>query len=194
MVKTKQDRPQKGIGLGLLLGLSIGIWSGYEYARSTNPILPVTNLETNQVKVCFTPGNDCLSVIEKAINQAKKQILVQAYAFTAPTIVNALIAAHQRGVSVRILVDRSQLTGKGSKLATAHEHGLPIAIDQVPGIAHNKVILIDDYEVITGSFNWSNAAAYKNAENLLLIHNQELHQLYRNNWEKRAASALPYQR
>jgi phospholipase D len=183
--------PGKKISLSLIIGLIIGAATGYEYARVYLPTPYITSLQASQATVCFTPGGKCLPLIQQAIDQAKKQILVQAYAFTAPVIADALIAAHKRGVLVRILVDRSQLTGKGSQVEKVKAYGIWVAIDQVPGIAHNKVMLIDDAYVLTGSFNWSNAAEYRNAENLLIIHNSELHSLYKKNWEKRAEQAIP---
>lgn len=35
----------------------------------------------------------------------------------------------------------------------------------MPGIAHNKVMIIDQKKVITSSFNFTNAADNRNAEN-----------------------------
>ncbi len=51
-------------------------------------------------------------------------------------------------------------------------------IDTEHALAHNKVILIDGDTVITGSFNFSRAAEERNAENLLVIRDQELAEKY----------------
>jgi phospholipase D len=188
---SHRRKPAKKIGSFLALGIMVGVATGYAYAWITLPIPAIARLQADQATVCFTPGGNCLQLIRQVINQAQKQIFVQAYAFTAPAIMDALIAAHQRGVEVRILVDRSQLTGKGSQVKKAQAYGLWIAVDRVPGIAHNKVMLMDDAYVLTGSFNWSHAAEYKNAENLLWIHNKGLYTVYKQNWERRAALAKP---
>ncbi|XVN43650.1 MAG: phospholipase D-like domain-containing protein [Candidatus Rickettsia vulgarisii] len=45
---------------------------------------------------------------------------------------------------------------------------------KVPGIAHNKIMIIDKSKVITGSFNFINSADKRNAENVLLIDNSVL--------------------
>lgn len=50
-------------------------------------------------------------------------------------------------------------------------------------------MIIDDAYVLTGSFNWSNAAEYRNSENLLLITDSKINRIYRENWEKRAVTA-----
>jgi phosphatidylserine/phosphatidylglycerophosphate/cardiolipin synthase-like enzyme len=61
---------------------------------------------------CFTPGEDCTSVIVGEIAAAKREVLVQAYSFTSPEIVKALIDARKRGVDVRAILDRSNFCKK----------------------------------------------------------------------------------
>ena len=52
-------------------------------------------------------------------------------------------------------------------------------------LTNNKVIIIDDQIVITGSFNFTKAAQSKNAENLLIINDKNLAETYLKNWNKR---------
>jgi len=56
-------------------------------------------------------------------------------------------------------------------------------------LGHNKVLVLDNRWMLTGSFNWSEAANSRNAENLLLIDNPSLAKIYAENWEKRIRSA-----
>lgn len=58
-------------------------------------------------------------------------------------------------------------------------------IDYKPAIAHNKIMIIDNRVVITGSFNFTKAAQNRNAENLLIIENHDLVKKYLANWVKR---------
>ncbi|ACE05671.1 hypothetical protein Aasi_0227 [Candidatus Amoebophilus asiaticus 5a2] len=176
--------------VAILFAFIIGAASGYESAvyfhkDYTNRNLPTTS----SIQIRFSPGGQCIPFIEQAIGMAQSNILVQAYAFTSAKIAQALIEAHKRGVIVKILVDRSQLTAKGSQVKKVVDMGIPVAIDIVPGIAHNKVMIIDNAYILTGSFNWSNAAEYRNAENLLLITDSRINKIYRENWEKRAVTA-----
>ncbi|AIL13856.1 hypothetical protein IM40_10855 (plasmid) [Candidatus Paracaedimonas acanthamoebae] len=53
------------------------------------------------------------------------------------------------------------------------------------GIAHNKIMIIDNDIVLSGSYNWTNAAETRNAENLLIIKDQSTVQIYIINWKKR---------
>jgi phosphatidylserine/phosphatidylglycerophosphate/cardiolipin synthase-like enzyme len=63
--------------------------------------------------------------------------------------------------------------------------------------AHNKVMVIDagtdDAAVVTGSYNWTYAAQYKNAENVLILRgNAGIVNAYAANWRRHFVDALPY--
>ena len=143
--------------------------------------------------VCFTPGQDCTSLIIKSIVQAKQSIYVQAYSFTSAVIAQALVEAKRRGVDVEVILDKSQSkTNKYTSATFFINNSIPTWIDYRPAIAHNKVMIIDNKTVITGSFNFTKAAQFKNAENLIIINDTELAHTYLRNWNARQAmSKLP---
>lgn len=68
------------------------------------------------VTLCFTPGGSCTDAIVKALSDAKRTILVQAYSFTSAPIAKALLDAHTRGVQVQVILDKSQRTEKYSSV------------------------------------------------------------------------------
>jgi len=71
--------------------------------------------------------------------------------------------------------------------------GIPVWIDAAVRIAHNKVMIIDGRDLITGSYNFTYAAAYDNAENLLYIRNAPaLAQAYTANFNWRQSCSRPY--
>lgn len=141
--------------------------------------------------VCFTPGQDCTQLIVDAIDNAVNTIWVQAYSFTSRPIGKALVTAQQRGVQVKIIFDKSILDYDHNSAAYFMKHRIPIWIDSQPAIAHNKVIIIDQTRVITGSFNFTRAAQQDNAENVLLIDDGHLAQQYLQNWQRRQAASKP---
>ena len=49
-------------------------------------------------------------------------------------------------------------------------------------------MILDKRRVITGSFNFTNAADTRNAENVLLIDDINVANLYLENWQKRFAN------
>jgi len=150
------------------------------------------------VQVAFTPWNNAEALVVDSIGRAKKQILVQAFSFTSRTLANALIAAKVRGVDVQVLADREQtFGGESSRIPELVQAGIPVMLEVRYQSAHNKVMVLDagsaDAAVITGSYNWTYAAEYKNAENLLILRQSaEIADAYAANWRRHRADALPY--
>lgn len=150
------------------------------------------------VQVAFTPWDNAEAMIVGAIRAAKREILVQAFSFTSRAIANALIAAKRRGVDVQVIADREQtFGGESSRIPELAHAGIAVTLDVRYQSAHNKVMVLDpetrDAAVITGSYNWTYSAQYKNAENVLLIRdNPELANAYTANWRRHRADALPY--
>lgn len=77
--------------------------------------------------------------------------------------------AKKRGVKVEAVLDKSNRTAQYSSATFLLNQGCDVRIDAKHAIAHNKIILVDDRTIITGSFNFTKAAEESNAENLLVI-------------------------
>jgi phosphatidylserine/phosphatidylglycerophosphate/cardiolipin synthase-like enzyme len=78
--------------------------------------------------------------------------------------------------------------GDGARYLTAKD--IKILIDSKVAIAHNKVMVIDGKNIITGSFNFTKSAQDRNAENVLIILDEPIiAKKYIINWEKRAAES-----
>ncbi|MEN6318243.1 MAG: phospholipase D family protein [Syntrophaceae bacterium] len=130
----------------------------------------------------------------KEVNNAKSEILVQAYSFTSGYIIKTLLNAHKRGVKVEAILDKSQRTERYTSATFMANAGVPTYIDDKHAIAHNKIMIIDRETVITGSFNFTKAAEEKNAENLLIIKNKDLAKEYLDNWYKHKEHSESYKR
>ena len=142
-------------------------------------------------QVAFSPQGECQDIIVNAINKAQKTILVQAYSFTSAPIAKALLIAHKRNVSVKVILDRSQVTQKYSSATFLENQKISLWIDYKPAIAHNKVMIIDDHIVITGSFNFTKAAQEKNVENVIVIDSKKLAETYTKYWNERLKQSIP---
>ena len=143
-------------------------------------------------KVYFSPHGGATAAIVDEIGSAKSEILVQAYSFTSKEISKALLDAHQRGVHIEIILDKSNLSAQYNAADFTAHMGIPTYIDAEHAIAHNKIIIIDGETVITGSFNFTRAAEEKNAENLLIIKSKELAKEYIDNWNKHKSHSQEY--
>lgn len=142
-----------------------------------------SNYDKAECMICFTPGQNCTKKIIDQIDSAKQEILVQSYSFTSEPIADALMRAHKRKVKIICLFDKSY--EKQILILKMKNEGIEVKIDQVSGIAHNKVMIIDEYLVLTGSFNFTKAAQHRNVENSLHIKSEEIAKKYKENFQKR---------
>jgi phosphatidylserine/phosphatidylglycerophosphate/cardiolipin synthase-like enzyme len=152
-----------------------------------------TPAQAGSIRVYFSPNGGCTDAILSQINQAKTEILIQAYSFTSKPIARALIQAKKRGVKIIAVLDKSNRTRKYSAATFLKNMGIPVFIDDKHAIAHNKIMIIDNRVVITGSFNFSMAAETKNAENLLILDDlPDLTRAYRDNFQHHLSHSVPY--
>jgi len=150
------------------------------------------------IEFAFTPGGDATGLLVRAIDAARSQVLVQAFSFTHEQIANALTRARRRGVDVQVLVDPEQAELiEHNVVGRLVEGKVPVFADGEHSAAHNKIVLIDagagQPVLVTGSFNFTFAAQYRNAENMLVIRgNRELARAYLENWERHRAHSIPF--
>lgn len=132
----------------------------------------------------FSPGN-AEALVLREIAAARQSIDIAAYSFTSPTIAKALVDAHKRGVQVRAVLDKSQLSERYSGATFLANAGVPVRIDSRYAIMHNKFLVIDGQTVETGSFNYTKAAAGKNAENAIVIRDEpSVAKSYATEWKR----------
>jgi phosphatidylserine/phosphatidylglycerophosphate/cardiolipin synthase-like enzyme len=147
--------------------------------------------QSSQWHVCFSPGGGCTDAIVQKLAEAKSTVFVQAYSFTSEPIAQALVDAKKRGVTVSVVLDASQQSEPNGKANFLSHADIRTLIDGAHAINHNKVMIIDNETVITGSFNFTIAAEEKNAENLLIIQDKTLAQRFTENWYVHAAHSKP---
>lgn len=166
-----------------LLILLVGCNNPLSYSTSQ----PSSTCAPIPMVVHFSPKGGCTEQVVQLIQSAQYSIYVQAYSFTSQPIGDALIAAHSK-VQVSILLDRSDRTNH-SYLSHFKAAGIDTKIDASHPIAHNKVLIVDEHLVETGSFNYTKQAE-SNAENCIVIDSKELAQEYLENWKKHQAHSL----
>jgi phosphatidylserine/phosphatidylglycerophosphate/cardiolipin synthase-like enzyme len=153
----------------------------------------------DDVQVAFSPNGGAEALVLETINSARSSIRVLAYSFTAAPVVNALLAAKHRGVDVAVTVDyknniEQDRSGKAAAALNALSYaGVPVRVVRVFPIQHSKLIVIDQATVETGSYNYSQAAARVNSENVLVISNRpDIARAYLSNWSEVTALGEAY--
>jgi phosphatidylserine/phosphatidylglycerophosphate/cardiolipin synthase-like enzyme len=152
---------------------------------------------TAQIETGFSPDGDAERLVLKIINSSRQSLRLAAYSFTSPKIVQALVQAKRRGVDVRVVADDSNPKSKSGSAALNLLAGADIyaRLNAEYAIHHDKYIIADDRHVQTGSFNYSQAAAKSNSENVIVIwNNPELAQSYLRHWISRFEEGSDYRR
>jgi len=175
----------------LLAGVALAFVAMAAQVAAASQRLPARG----SVEVAFSPADRPEALLIDVIDDARKTLHVQAYAFTSKPIARALIDAHRRGVRVAVLADaKMNKRGKGNVLPELLEAGIPVSLETRYAAAHNKVMIADAdgpaCALVTGSFNFTKSAVKRNAENLLVLRdNCTLTEIYLDNWRRHRADA-----
>ena len=145
----------------------------------------------------FFPSADSEKKLIRYLNRAEKTMLVCVFTITNDDLANAIRRARDRGVAIRIISDDDLLAMNGSDVKALHNEGFQVRVDlDMHAQMHNKFVIIDDYIVITGSFNWTKQAVTKNQENLVAMDDPVLAKSYTEQfnkmWEEFAQSVDRY--
>ncbi len=116
----------------------------------------------------FRGGID--SLLANAIDNTRVSLDIAAFDLDNPTIADAILAAHRRGVAVRLVTDDEHgLHNEASDLPRLLEAGLSIIDDGRSALMHNKFMILDEKAVWTGSMNYTINGAYRHNNNVLVL-------------------------
>jgi phosphatidylserine/phosphatidylglycerophosphate/cardiolipin synthase-like enzyme len=179
----------------LAIAFSLGIWA---YLLAGSPPHNAGAARANGtgaddgITALFSPSGGCTDAIVSEIGKARQTLDIQAYAFTSQPVAQAVVDAVTRGVHVRVILDKAQRSDRASAADFLARRKVPVYVDEQHAIAHNKVLIIDGNEVITGSFNLTKSAEEKNAENLLIVRDHpKLAATYEANFEHHLFHSSP---
>lgn len=142
-------------------------------------------------------GPDYFPAVDKTINEAKKSIFVVMYYIEykkdepdskVTILLNDLIKAKERGVSVSVILDRTAVftkdVVKGKRMSIdgknmpaiyfLKRYGIDVKFDSVDIYTHGKCVVIDGETVILGSHNWTKNSLTRSNEYSVLIKSKEL--------------------
>lgn len=126
------------------------------------------------IEVAFSPNEGSEPLVIKVIDSAKTELRVLSYSFTSARVTEAFIRARKRGVDVKLVADErnngiEDRSGKArAALSALVNAGIDVRTINAYPVHHDKVIVSDRETVEVGSFNYSDAAARKNSENVLV--------------------------
>jgi len=137
-----------------------------------------------KTEVYFSLYDNPQKEIIKNINQAEAFINIAMYIFTDREIALPLVKAQERGVKVRLYLDKEQVEYQYSQSHFLVQKGIKTKISTNNYIMHNKFAIIDNRLLLTGSYNWTFSANNRNDENLMVIDDPEIIARYQNQFKK----------
>lgn len=178
---------------GLLLiafGAGVGIAHYYLLDPSYNTTPPAS---FSGIQSAFCPSPGCVVLPTAALSGAKSRVWVAMYSFTNTDLASSLQAAKNKGLDVRVIVEKQQAGGKYSQHDELAAAGIPVRIDTNPSLMHDKFAVIDNDIVITGSMNWTGNGVGENNENVVIIASAELNQKFATEFDKIWNDSLPFE-
>ena len=141
-------------------------------------------LDGTPIQVIFSSEDNALSNLIAVINDAQRSIRFLAFSFTDDPLAQAMIDRSKAGVDVKGIFETFSSNGTRSELRTFWCAQVPARQDGNPSFLHDKIIIVDESIVITGSLNFSTNADESNEENVVILDNPEIAALYLQEFEK----------
>lgn len=143
-----------------------------------------------------------LNRIISLIDQAKHSIDLAMYIFTSHELTNSIRRARERGIRVRIIVDKNMVYSTGSKIIEFDANDIPVRYHPTSTyLMHHKFCVFDGPGrvktvnkkpstqeqksfLLTGSTNWTNDGFSTNWENILITTNKQLITEFENEFQR----------
>ena len=145
---------------------------GWHTVYFTDPTDPSTST--------FRGGPD--SNLVKDIDEARYSVDIAIYRLDLWSVRDALIRAHRRGVTVRMVTESDNILE--AEVEDLEAAGIPVLGDRREHLMHHKFIVIDGLVVWTGSMNFTVSGAYRNNNNLIRIRSNRVAQNYAREFEE----------
>ncbi len=170
------------------------LWAGkFGKKRGKSPVAPAVKVGDASIQLYFSPDNDPLDRVLQEIAGAKKTIRFACFNISHQDILAELLRVKKdKKVTISGVVDGSEWKN-GRVAKTLEEAGCNVLMDGNPSLMHNKLFIIDDETVITGSFNFSANAVENNDEDMLVIKSPEIAKAFKASYDRieKMAKKLP---
>ncbi|MGM5480030.1 MAG: phospholipase D-like domain-containing protein [Nanobdellota archaeon] len=128
------------------------------------------NLSGSMIDVCFSPVQECESLLSNTLKTTKSHLRILSFMFTSDALGQTVINI-SKNVTVSGVFESSG-QNPYSELPLFRDHGLDVLTDANPGFMHEKIFIIDNSTTVMGSYNPTKNARENNDENVLVIHNE----------------------
>lgn len=122
------------------------------------------------------------SNLVKDIDEAQYSVDIAIYRLDLWSVRDALIRAHRRGVTVRMVIESDHILE--AEIKDLEAAGIPVVGDRREPLMHHKFVVIDGLVVWTGSMNFTVSGAYRSNNNLICIRSSRVAQNYTREFEE----------
>ena len=140
----------------------------------------------------YSPKAGSARVLAHEIDSAQHSILIQAYPFVSRPVADALLRARKRGVKIDAILDQSQRTTRHRQADFLSLASIRIVGNTPLPVVLDKVIVIDDKTLITGSFEFSRTAQLLDRDNLVVVRDAILADEYTKLWQEHVGHTEAY--
>ncbi len=166
------------------------MWAGqFGPSSPSQPGQDVFDRNQRPFVIRFAPEDDPMDALVDITSLAERSIHFMAFSYTHDGLGSAMRERVAAGVEVRGIFETFGSMSIYSQMTPLYCAGADVRQDGNPGMLHHKVIIIDETVVVTGSLNFSNNAADRNDENILMLADAGIAGLYMEEFERRWAEA-----
>lgn len=136
----------------------------------------VASTEGSRVDIYFNdPGTrranlwepDAVDVMVQTVRGAQNTIDMAVMGFNRVELVEELVAAWDRGVTIRMVGDAAHVNNYGYE--RFRERHIPLVAGNMPHIMHDKYMVVDGRFVFGGTANWTDSDLRQNSNNFFLL-------------------------
>ena len=136
------------------------------------------------IQIYFSPEDKVLDHMIPVVSSANSSIRFMAFSFTDFPLAKAMLDRASAGVDVAGVFEKVGSDTESSELRTFFCAKVPARQDGNPRFLHDKVIIVDNRFVISGSFNFSSNATENNDENVIIVDNPQIANLYTQEFQR----------
>ena len=152
------------------------LWQGI-FKKGDKVKYPEIILSGIRLENYFCPDDSCIKQVVGELKQAQQSIYFMTFSFTSKDIANILLLKNLEDIEIKGVMETKQIS-EHSQFERLKTNGVNVIKDSNPHNLHHKVFIIDNSTIITGSFNPTKGGDTRNDENILIIHNREIAELF----------------
>lgn len=149
-------------------------------------------VQGTMIEVYFSPEDGIADKLVNLINNADTSVHFLTSSFTLDDMASAMIGKAAQGIEVQGVFDASSVTSnEGMEYDRLRRAGLEIRMDGIEGLMHEKLIIIDSQIIAIGSYNYTASADRRNDENIMIVHDAELADIFENEFQRIMGQSQP---